>query len=449
MPWVWSWAAIFELRQRLRQSLWVIPLLGTVVGVGAAQLDLLLEGQIPLPVTWTYTASTASAMLSAVAAAMVGLVGLVVTIGVLVVQMATGTLSPRFMRLWYRDRLQKLVLASFTATFAFAYVLLSEVGSGPVPDLGVTVAGMAVTVDLILLLLYLNRFVHALRPVAVAAAMARSGLAVVSAAAHDDASASMDGHHGIAPGRPDLGDRGSVQVRATRGGAILAIHTRGIVRQAARRNLVCHLRHTVGDFVMTGAVVADLYGAVNSKDARRLRTMMALGEERTIDQDPAFAIRVMVDIAIRALSPAVNDPTTATQVINHIGALLFGIGGRETGERGEYRDSDGAVRLTLPTRSWRDYLDLGLSEIRQYGATSPQVCRRLRALLVDLQSSVPAANRAAVGEQLVRLDRTISTSFHDMDDRSLASLEDSQGIGGPSEDRRPHVGGHAVARPGG
>jgi len=191
---------------------------------------------------------------------------------------------------------------------------------------------------------------------------------------------------------------------------------------------------------MTGTVVADLYGAANPKDAQRLRTKLALGEERTIDQDPAFAIRVMVDIAIRALSPAVNDPTTATQVINHIGALLFGIGGRETGERGEYRDSDGAVRLTLPARSWRDYLELGLSEIRQYGATSPQVCRRLRALLVDLQTSVPTVNRTAVAEQLVRLDRTISTSFLDTEDRSLASLEDSQGIGGPSDDRRSHVG---------
>lgn len=437
---VWSWAAIFELRQRLRQSLWVIPLLGTVVGVGAAQLDLLLEGRISMPTTWAYSASTASALLSAVAAAMVGLVGLVVTIGVLVVQMATGTLSPRFMRLWYRDRLQKLVLASFTATFAFAYILLSEVGSGPVPDLGVSVAGMAVTVDLILLLLYLNRFVHALRPVAVAAAMARSGLAVVSAAVHEVASSSIARAHGIAPGSPDMGDRASLQVRATRGGAILAIHSRGIVRLAARRDLVCNLRHTVGDFVMTGTVVADLYGAASSRDARRLRTTLALGEERTIDQDPAFAIRVMVDIAIRALSPAVNDPTTATQVINHIGALLFGIGGRETGEHGEYRDSHGEVRLTLPTRSWRDYLELGVAEIRQYGATSPQVCRRLRALLVDLETSVPPANRAAVAEQLVRLDRAVATSFHDTEDRRFASLEDSQGIGGPSEDRRTHVG---------
>ena len=105
-----SWAIRFQLRQHVRQSLWLVPLLGTVVGAAAAQLDLWLEGRVSMPPGWTYPASTATGLLSAVAGAMIGLLGLVVTIGVLVVQMATGTLSPRFMRLWYRDRLQKLVL---------------------------------------------------------------------------------------------------------------------------------------------------------------------------------------------------------------------------------------------------------------------------------------------------------------------------------------------------
>src|SRR5919107_1744117 len=156
-----SWATGFQLRQHLRQSLWA-------------------ESRVSLPSGWSYSASTASSTLSTVSGAMVGLVGLVVTIGVLVVQMATGTLSPRFMRLWYRDRLQKLVLASFTATFSFSFSLLRSIGESSVPDLGVTLAGLAVTIDLVLLLLYLDRFVHALRPVAVGAAMADAGLAVVA-----------------------------------------------------------------------------------------------------------------------------------------------------------------------------------------------------------------------------------------------------------------------------
>ncbi len=225
----WSWAAVFRARQHLRQSLWAVPLVGAVGGLLLASLDLRLEGRVPLPAGWSYSASTASAVLSAVVAAMVGLIGLVVTIGVLVVQMATGTLSPRFMRLWYRDRLQKFVLASFTATFAFSFVLLSHVASGPVPDLGVTMAGIAVTVDLFLLLVYLDRFVHALRPVAVAAAMARSGLAVVEEMSRDE---SLEAE--AARSDPWARQGTPVQVRAVRSGAIQAIHVDGI-RRAGRR----------------------------------------------------------------------------------------------------------------------------------------------------------------------------------------------------------------------
>jgi Predicted membrane protein (DUF2254) len=100
---------------------------------------------------------------------MVALLGFVVTSGVLVIQQATATLSPRFMRLWYRDRLQKVVLATFAGTFTYSFALLRRVDTNSVPDLGVTIAGIAVAVSLILLLVYLNLFTHALRPVAVAA----------------------------------------------------------------------------------------------------------------------------------------------------------------------------------------------------------------------------------------------------------------------------------------
>ena len=423
----WSWATRFQSRQHLRQSLWAVPLVGAVGGFLLALVDLRLEGRVALPGEWSYTASTATAVLSAVVAAMVGLIGLVVTIGVLVVQMATGTLSPRFMRLWYRDRLQKFVLASFTATFAFSYVLLSHVASGPVPNLGVTMAGAAVTVDLFLLLVYLDRFVHALRPVAVAAAMARSGLNVFAEMARRDRQRpeSHSDDPWVRQGTP-------LPVHAERSGAIQAIHVGGLLELAAQHDLVCDLRQTVGDFVMAGAVLAEIHGITDEADVRRVQGMIALGHERTIDQDPAFAIRIVVDIAIRALSPAVNDPTTATQMINHIGALLFAIGSHDHRDGGVYRGSDGAVRLTVPTRQWREYLEVGVSEIRQYGATSPQVCRRLRALLVDLEASVLPVNEAAVAEQLQLLDRSVSESFTDSDERQFALLEDRQGIGGAS-----------------
>jgi uncharacterized membrane protein len=422
-----SWATRFQLRQHFRQSLWAVPLLGAIAGAGLAVIDLGLEARVTMPASWSYSPATATSVLTTVSGAMVGLLGLVVTVGVLVVQLATGTLSPRFMRLWYRDRLQKLVLAAFTATFAFSFALLGTVEAGSVPHLGVTMAGFAVAVDLVLLLLYLDRFVHALRPVAVAAAVARSGQAVV-AEVDDDA---MDLRAGDRSG-PELSG-GKVQVRSEKSGAIQAMDARGMVHLATRHDLRCVLTCTVGDFVNAGSVVMDVYGSPDPRVLRRLRGKIALGHERTIDQDPAYALRIIVDIAIRALSPAVNDPTTATQMINYLGAVLTDVGARELGSYGTLLDAGGHLRLAFRMRTWDDYLDLAVSEIRQYGRGSPQVCRRLRAMLADLEDTVLPVNRPAVRRELEVLDRTVRLSFGDDAEQAFALGRDRQGIGGASQ----------------
>ncbi|WP_338750855.1 DUF2254 family protein [Janibacter alittae] len=301
MP-VISWSTSFLVRQQVRESLWVVPLLGAIAGVLLTQGSLWLETRISLPEAWTYSESTASSVLAAIAGAMVALISLVVTIGVLVVQMATSALSARFMRLWYRDRVQKMALAAFTATFTFAYALLRKVETDSVPSLGVTLAGAWVTADLIILLIYLNRFAHMLRPVAVGASMAAAGLALVDAWEREPPAPASFPHPGDTGVEPDL------RVRALRSGALQAVNAEGIVKRAGQRDLVCVLPHTMGSFVTAGDVLLEVYGPVSTRDARALRGMIALGQERTLDQDPGFALRILVDIAIRALSPAVNDP---------------------------------------------------------------------------------------------------------------------------------------------
>ena len=417
-----SWSAAFQFRQHMRQSLWAVPLVGTLVGLALAGLDLWLELRVDMPTGWTYSANAASSILTAVAAAMVGLVGLVVTVGVLVVQMATGTLSPRFMRLWYRDRLQKLVLAAFTATCAFAYALLREAGSGKVPNVGVTIAGVAVTIDLVLLLMFLDRFVHALRPVAVGAAMGREDLQSLRVErelpeTQREASCAW------------VSSEADLHVLASRSGAIQAIHTVGLVRLADRAQIVCVFRHTVGDFVTHGGTLVDLYGPASPEDARRIRGMIAIGHERTIDQDPAFALRIMVDIAIRALSPAVNDPTTATQMLNHIGVLLYPLGSRRSLGNGV---REGRRRDTArgPHPQLDDYpsLESPNASLGRLPADLPPLARCVA------RSRVPGAshNQPAVLRQLLLLDRTVDDAFPDEDDRRQARVADPQGIGGAS-----------------
>ncbi|MDQ0578875.1 DUF2254 domain-containing protein [Streptomyces rishiriensis] len=419
-----SWAARFRLRQYVKASLWIVPLLGLVLGVALAEAAASVDGASWLPTTWDYSASTATSVLSSVVGSMIALLGFVVTIGVLVIQQATGTLSPRYMRLWYRDRLQKAVLGTFTGTFAFAYTLLRSIETDSVPNLGVTMAGVAVSVSLLLLLIYLNRFTHNLRPVAIADLVGRSGERVVARVSAQVRSAAAPG------GTPPAATGSVTRIRTERGGVIQALNAPRLVSLAAGHDCVFVLAASVGDFVPPGGTVVEVRGAASPPDPRRVTDLLALGAERTIEQDPAFALRILVDIAIRALSPAVNDPTTAVQVLNHIEAFLHAVG--HVGTRGHYElaDDRGRPRLVLAGRPWENYLELAVTEIREYGATSVQVCRRLRALLEGLLAGLPDECAPAVHAQLRLLDDAVEREFADDLRRAEARTADSQGIGG-------------------
>ncbi|MFE9933717.1 DUF2254 domain-containing protein [Streptomyces sp. NPDC005533] len=423
-----SWAARFRLLQYVKASLWIIPLIGLLLGALLAEWAAGVDGAGWWPDSWRYSATTASSVLSSVVGAMVALLGFVVTIGVLVVQQATGTLSPRYMRLWYRDRLQKAVLATFAGTFAYAFSLLRRIESDTVPDLGVTLSGVAVSLSLVLLLIYLNRFTHNLRPVAIADLVGRLGQKVLLRATQRI-------HHSSVPdgSAPPPAVRGPVTpVRSERGGVIQAFDLPGLIATAVRHDCVLVLAHQVGDFVPPGALLVEAHGCGRAPDPRRVTGLVALGTERTIEQDPAFALRVLVDIAVRALSPAVNDPTTAVQVLNHIDTFLHVVGRARLRGRYVLADREGRPRLVVEGRGWEDYLELGVTEIREYGATSLQVCRRLRALLDDLLATLPAERLPAVRAELALLDASVRRTFTDPARRATAHTPDRQGLGGGS-----------------
>lgn len=436
-----SWAARFRTRQYLKGSLWVLPLLGAVLGTLLAQLVLWIDGTAHVPAGWHYSATTASTVLASITGAMVALLGFVVTIGVLVIQQATGTLSPRFMRLWYRDRLQKMVLATFTGTLTFAFSLLRRVEENSVPDLGVTLAGAAVVVSIIMLLIYLNRFTHALRPVAVAALVGETGNEVLAEYGGLVVGADLHGLDpaAVVPAGPMLA------VTATRSGAIQAVDAKGLIAAAVRLDCVLVLARSVGDFAPPGTALVEVPaaavgGVLDDGEAEALRGLIAQGDERTIEQDPAFALRIMVDIAIRALSAAINDPTTAVQVLDHVETFLQRLGRSDLRDRYVVADAQGVPRVVIPGRGWDDYLRLGVTEIRVYGAHSVQVCRRLRAVLDGLLVVLPAERGVPVRLELARLDAAIDRSYVDPADRAAARVSDRQGLGAPTtEDDAPPV----------
>ncbi len=276
-----SWAQWFRVRQYLKESLWIYPLAAVIAGGLLAVLTRQADTSFTVPAQWRYDPSTASTVLTAIVGAMVGLIGFVVTVTVLAIQMATGTFSARYMRIWYRDGLLQAALTVLTGTAALAFSLLRQVGATRAPDIGVTAAGGLVALGLVLFLLFFSRFVHRLRPVAVAALAGRQAerlirtIVQVAEARGDDTSTAADHPAFVVP--------------SPRDGAIQAIHVGGLVRWASRHSCLLAMQAGVGDYVTAGQPMIAVFGQndVPPNAARRLQGKAALGVERTIEQDPA------------------------------------------------------------------------------------------------------------------------------------------------------------------
>ena len=425
-----SWSTAFRLRQFARGSLWVLPLAGGLLGVLFGSGLILADKSVHLPPYLAYSSSTASTLLTTIVGAMAALTGFVVTVTVLVVQMATGSFSARYMRLWYRDRLLKALLALLVGTLAFAFALLRRTGSNcsqsrrdagrharrpqparvrhlsrcvsaPIAPRGRGFGGR----------LHLRRLHATRRATRRCAGRVRRLLRTRRGRAGDDR-----------PQRKPRGDpgprcRGSLWPENTGAWSSCAIGLATSSRRARRCSRFTAIR------------------AATSRNEARLIGSVALGHERTIEQDPAFAIRIMVDIADHALSPAVNDPTTAVQILDHLGEVLRLIGNVDDTESAW--DPNRGIRegLVFPVRDWDEYLALAVTEIRSYGGNAIQVMRRMRAMLQELYEQVPPHRRPAVEEELRRLDASVAHNFAGSVDLDRAGAADPQGIGGRTEAR--------------
>ena len=422
-----TWARRFRLRESLLESLWVVPLVGAVLGA-ILGIVVSLADELEAPSLWQYTPSTASTVLSSIIGATAALTGFVVTVTVLVVQMATGTFSARIMRLWYRDPVLKATLAVLAGTLTFSFSTLRRIEDDSVPDLGVTLSGFFVSLSLLAFIVFFDRFIRRLRPVAVAADVASAARSTFAESLRIADRTDIRWEDGKTRADPAL------VVRASRGGAIQAVDPDGLVEWARAHGAELVLPHTVGDFVQSGERLVLVYGGdLGDRAAEELEGMIALGDERTFEQDPAFALRIMVDMANRALSPAVNDPTTAVQVLDHIGDILGLVGRTDLEKRTKSPSAETPAAVVMATTHWEDFVTLGLTEIREYGATSVQVVRRLRALLEELLETVRPEHRGAVEEELRRLDATVAGAWRDSVDLDRASRADGQGIGGPAQ----------------
>ncbi len=419
-------------RRRLERSLIAIPaayLVGAMaLGAIAPRIDSRRDASIGLDTGM----DTARDILTSTATGMIAFTGLVIASVLVVVQFAAGQYSPRLILWFRRDRLVKHAIGSFLAAFLYSLVALRAFerrGEQYAPDLTVTLSIVLLVGASVLFLALLQRTMDRLRPRALYAAVAREAVVAIHAV--------YPRPLGAAEGRAGADDDGSWRVPSPHAvrwdgapGVVSAFDRELLVAAATGAGATIELAVAVGEFVDPGQVLVRVHGAGEGAIAAELlRAGVEIGEERTIELDPAFAMRIVVDTAIRALSPAVNDPTTAVQGIDVLEPLVRELAGRDL-DASFARGGDGRVRLVWPSPGWEDALDLAFDEIRGYGASSLQICRRMRAALEDLRATVAPIRHAAIDAQVARLDAAVALAHGDGSaEAALARVADRMGIG--------------------
>jgi uncharacterized membrane protein len=355
-------------------------------------------------------------ILGTVAASMVSLAALVLTITMVVVQLAMGQFSPRIVQRILQDKPSQFAIGVFVATFAHAILTLRVVqtgGEGVVPGLAVITAFVLIVVSIMVLVWYVNHIGRKLRVSALIEIVGKDTRELLNT---------------IYPVDGKVRDEGAL-ICAPHSGVVTRIDHSALVKIAAAADCVLTLRPGLGEFVPAGAPLFGVSGERSRLDDRAALRSVELGLERTLDQDMAFGLRMLVDIAERSLSDGpFLDPTTAAQAIDRLHDCL-----RQLAQRpfpsGRHRDAQGNVRLIVATMTWEDYVHLAFDEIRRAGAGSLPVARRLRAALEDLLTVAPAERKKALEIQLELLAAGSKEAISLERDRTMASRSDAKGIG--------------------
>jgi len=376
-------------REVLRTNLWVVPSIEVAGAIVLFIVTLALDraayrGVFALP-SWVIsgTADAARQILTAIAAAVITVVGVVFSIILVTLTLASTQFGPRMLRNFIRDRGTQLTLGTFVATFVYAVLVLVSISPGPhgdfVPHIGVTTTLALMVADLAVLIYFIHHTATAIQLPQVIASIARdlSEAIVVQGAADPP---------GALPRRPDTGpssaellawmEAGGGVVRAAASGYVQFIRLRSMVRFAEEANAVISLNHRPGHFIVQGHPIATVWPPEAAAGVSEVLARAHItGPYRTLTQDVSFGIDQLVEIAIRALSPAVNDTFTALTCIDWLGDNLCKIVKQWHPTR-VYRDEQGLVRVIAAHPTYERLVQRAFEKIRQASAGMPAVMIR-------------------------------------------------------------------------
>ena len=425
----------------VRTQLWPLPALAValavILGMALPALDSSVDGELPESVTvflFSGGPEAARAVLQAISGSLITVTSLTFSLTVVTLQLASSQFSPRLLRTFTSDRFVHGTLALFLAAFAFALTVLRSVreeGNGNtafVPEISVTVAyGLAIAsvVGLVLFLAHLTREIR------VETMMRRVNV---------ETQETID--RVFPEDRPVRGPEpfpasGSFPINSSSSGFLTSFNKDALLQAAKDSGAVVRIDREPGTSLVEGVPFATAWpvapGAtftadVREKLAKATNAAVDTGFERTNVQDVAFGFRQLIDVAARALSPGINDPTTAVHVIGHLSVLLCRLAGRNPGPE-HLTDDDGRVRVVLSLPGLRDFLDMAMNQPRQYGAADPAVASRLLALLYELACCDRKGEyRAEILDHLGRMRNAIGGADYSTPERQ-SLLEKADSIG--------------------
>jgi uncharacterized membrane protein len=424
-----AWA---RAREVTVDSFWIVPslfLAGAVVLTYAmGRLDQVLTA----PIWWVGTAEAAGDVLGTVAAAMLTFLGVVFSITLVALQLASQQFSPRVTRTFVRSTTTKVAFGVFIATFVAALLARTRIEERtsdlPGPTASVTLSLTLVGASLVVFIAFVNRITGLIRIAHLVAAVAdetRGSLELV----YPPASAYVQ----AAPPRFDPPTSAVVVHKVARRthrrsrGVLLGVNIGRLLQLATAHDCVIRFTAHIGQNLSNGMPLAEIYGR-DGPSSEQILHAVQFGRERTLYEDPAYGIRELVDIGCQALSPAVNAPTTAVQVIDRLTDLLARIGNRPD-PTGLFVDEHTVVRLVIPTTTWQEMVNLAFTELRTFGVGSPQVTRRLAAALNELTTLVPTHRAPDLKHQQTLLHAAVHAHYTNHNHRHQALQPDPLGLG--------------------
>lgn len=425
-----------QVSDALLTRLWPVPLLGVVVAIAAGLTVPALDRAVgdALPHVRLLSGSTiddARELLGTITTAMMTVTSLTFSLTVVTLQLASGQYSPRLLRTFARDRFVQTTMALFLATFAYALTVLKNIQNGPsqtvyaVPHIAVSIAAMLALFSVVGLVFFLAHLVAEIRVETMMHTVCADALSAGS-----ETFRALESEEDREPiPRPPAR---AILIAGRSSGFLVSIDEGALLSAALAADAVVVVTRAPGDWLVEGDPLA-LAWALDPSDTledERLRKLtecvaaaVRTGNERTPVQDVGYGLRQLTDLAVKALSPGVNDPTTAVHALGYSSTLLCHLARRSLHHTVLCRDDVPRAIIHQPT--FGELLNLAVAQPRRYGADDPAVLARLLTLLREVawQAREPE-HRCAIEDQLSRLRGTISAQdFHEAEINELGALE--------------------------